>query len=278
MGKLLNGGLILRSLAENPNDKNRFAEFMHNAFENEDDWQDSDFTRWINDLLNNHPAMSLEHIWCVVDPAENGKIVSGLFLIPQIWRYEGIEIPVGRPEIVGTLPDYRRRGLVRELFTTLHEYSENHGDLLQSITGIPYFYRQFGYGFAVDLGSRGQIPFTAIPKLGDEENPRFRLREATLDDIPDMISLDKWDSDRTLLSVVRDEALWRYELVGRSAKAIWDLDIYMIVDDDNQTIGYVALNTGNERSNSRTIWRWIVGEKSNYLETFENVLRAIQEI
>lgn len=277
MGKLLKDGLILRSLTENPNDKERFAEFMHLAFENNGDWQDSDFTRWINDLLYNHPSMSLEHVWCIVDPANKGKIVSGLFLIPQIWRYEDIEFPVGRPEIVATLPEYRRRGLVRELFHVLHEYSENHGDLLQAITGIPYFYRQFGYGFAVDLGSRGRIPFTSIPKLGDDKKTRFSLREATEMDIPYLIELDKSDIGQVLLSVVRNEALWRYEISERSTKSIWNIDVHMIVDSDNQVLGYVALNESDDNANSRSIWRWVIGKKSNYLETFEDVLRAVKE-
>jgi hypothetical protein len=34
-------------------------------------------------------------------------------LISQIWAYEGIPFGVGRPELVGTLPEYRNRGLVR---------------------------------------------------------------------------------------------------------------------------------------------------------------------
>lgn len=278
VGKLLEGGLILRPLTEVASDKEKFAEFMHIAFEEEGNWRETKFTAWINDLLNErHPTMSLKHVWCVVDPAKNGKIVSGLFLIPQVWRYEDVEIPVGRPEIVATHADYRRRGLVRELFTVLHDYSEAQGHLLQAITGIPYFYRQFGYGFTVDLGSRGQIPFTAIPKLGKDEKIRLSLRKATVDDIPTLIQLDKSETRYALLTAVRDEALWHYELTGRNPKSFWQMDYQMIVNESGEAIGYIALNNSESADYATGLWRWVIGDKSNYLETFEDTLRVIRE-
>ncbi|MGB7338473.1 MAG: GNAT family N-acetyltransferase [Phototrophicaceae bacterium] len=278
MGKLLSGGLILRSLAENANDKKRFPEFLHNAFEIGGDWQETNFTAWINDLLNTHPSMKLEHIWCVVDPAAKGKIVSGLFLIPQLWRYEDVQIPVGRPEIVGTLAAYRRRGLVRELFTILHQYSQAQGHLIQAITGIPFFYRQFGYTFAVDLGGRGQIPFTAIPKLGKDETPKYHVRPAESSDIPTLITLDASESRHALLTTIRDKTLWDYELNGRHPKSFWYSETYMIIDTDGQSVGYVTLNDNDYPDNIIGLNRWVIGENANHLQTFEDTLRAIRDI
>src|SRR5712691_1828940 len=72
----------------------------------------------------------------------------------QTWEYEGIRFGFGRPEIVGTDPDYRNRGLVRSMFEEIHARSEAEGHLAQGITGIRYFYRQFGYEYALDLGGR----------------------------------------------------------------------------------------------------------------------------
>lgn len=276
MGKLLSGGLILRSLAENPKDVERFPEFMFNAFEEEGDWQESSFVAWNRDLLTTHPMMSLEHVWCVVDPAANGKIVSGLYLIPQMWRYEGIEIPVARPEIVGTLPDYRRRGLVRELFNVLHEYSEKSGDLLQAITGIPYFYRQFGYGFAVDLGSRGQIPFHAIPDSGKDETAKFSLRPATETDIPHLLALDEYAAKSVLLYTMRDDKMWRYEMIGRNKEAMRYVETLMVVNQDDEAVGYILLTPNDGSNNATRIRAWVIGEQSNYLETFEDILRALK--
>jgi predicted acetyltransferase len=79
-------------------------------------------------------------------------------LIPQTWTYAGVPFGVGRPEAVGTDPDYRRRGLIRMQFEVLHGKSAAMGHLVQGITGIPWYYRQFGYEYALDLDG-GRIPY-----------------------------------------------------------------------------------------------------------------------
>ena len=40
------------------------------------------------------------------------------------------------------------RGLIRMLFEMIHARSQAEGDLVQAITGVAYFYRQFGYEYA----------------------------------------------------------------------------------------------------------------------------------
>ena len=86
-------------------------------------------------------------------------------LIPQTWTYEGIEFGVGRPELVGTAPEFRNRGLVRAQFDEVHKWSAERGHMVQVITGIPYYYRLFGYEMALDLAGR-RVGFEAnVPKL-----------------------------------------------------------------------------------------------------------------
>ena len=46
---------------------------------------------------------------------------------------------------MATEPSYRRRSLIRALFEMIHARGADKGHLLSTITGIPYFYRQFGY-------------------------------------------------------------------------------------------------------------------------------------
>jgi len=83
---------------------------------------------------------------------------------------------VGRPELVGTHPDYRRRGLIRAQFKIIHQWSAARGHAMQAITGIPWYYRQFGYEMALELhGSRqGSISDVPIRKKGESE-PYARL-------------------------------------------------------------------------------------------------------
>lgn len=277
MAKTLRDDLILRSLGEGvTSDRVNFAEFLHASFEDEGDWRDSGATAWANDLMNTHPLMSLDNFWVVVDPAENDKIVSGLLMIPQTWCYEDIEIPVGRPELVATLPDYRRRGLIRELMNVCHEYSQQQGQLLNGITGLPYFYRKFGYTMAVYLGQRVRMPLFTIPDLAEDAKPAYTLRKATYEDIPSLIAIDDYDSKWPLLSVQRDETMWRYEIDGRNPKSYMELDIFVLVNSDDEVIGYLSLAPIREDTPYLSVIRYAIGEKASYLQTFDAVISGLK--
>jgi len=129
------------------------------------DKPDEKIGAWVHDLMTKpHPTTDIND-FTIVEDTVSGKIVSSMNLIPQTWRYEGIEFEVGRPELVGTDPEYRKRGLVRAQFEVIHQWSAERGHKVQAITGIPYYYRQFGYemGLALDGGRVGYLPH--IPKL-----------------------------------------------------------------------------------------------------------------
>ena len=107
---------------------------------------------WTRDLLTRpHPTLRPDD-FTLVEDRRSGTIVSSLNLIPQTWTYGGIPFGVGRVELVGTLPEYRRRGLVRRQMEVVHAWSAARGHLAQAITRIPFYYRQFGYDMALGLG------------------------------------------------------------------------------------------------------------------------------
>jgi len=108
---------------------------------------------YTRDLISDgHPTVGPGNFSLVEDTRDGDKVVSSLCLIPQTWTYAGIPFGVGRPEIVGTDPAYRRRGLVRAQMEVAHARSAALGHLVQGITGIPWYYRQFGYEYALALG------------------------------------------------------------------------------------------------------------------------------
>jgi len=85
---------------------------------------------WTRDLMNgNHPTYRASD-WTVVEDTRAGRIASTMCLLSQTWSYSGISFGVGRPELVGTLPEYRRRGLVRSQIAVLHAWSAQRGELL----------------------------------------------------------------------------------------------------------------------------------------------------
>ncbi|MEP6986894.1 MAG: GNAT family N-acetyltransferase, partial [Chloroflexota bacterium] len=219
MQKQLRDGLILRSLSEGyASDRERLPQFYADVNSANDPEIGKEHTRILTrDLISGHVTTTLDDIFVVVDPAEDDRIASATLLIPQTWRYEDIPLAVGRPEMVGTLPPYRGRGLVRELFKVIHERSANLGHQLQVITGIPYFYRQFGYAMAVDFGEEhATLPLHIIADAKPDYKPSFTLRETTPDNIPNLMQWYDYMAKERLLTEMRSADMWRYEMTGRN--------------------------------------------------------------
>ena len=277
MIKNLSGNLTLRSLSDGTaEDKANLSKFYVDVFTEAYGPEDEILGPWVEDLVSDqHPTVTDDDIWVIVDPANDDRIVSATLLIPQTWRYDTIELPIGRVELVATHKNYRNRGLIRELFDVLHQHSEELGHNIQTITGIPYFYRQFGYAMAVDLGSSASIPFKAVTKLKDDQQPKFTLCPATLDDIPSLMKWDKYYASQRLLSVVRPAEYWEFEIQHRRQDTDIAYTYHMIVNQDGQAVGYVALGSISifERLNCT---EYVVGEESSYLETYDDVMRSIK--
>lgn len=234
----LGDGLILRR--STPADAEKLGDF-NSRIHTDTDEPDPRLGAWTRDLLDRpHPTFGTDD-FTIVEEQDTGRIVSSLNLISQTWAYEGIPFKVGRPELVGTLPEFRNRGLVRAQFEEVHKWSTARGEMVQAITGIPFYYRQFGYEMCVDLdGSRAGFEMN-LPKLKDGESEPYLLRAATDADIPFMSEAYIHGSHRSLLSVVRDEAQWRYDLNGRSEKNVQRFVLKIIERVDNgEPVGYIA--------------------------------------
>ena len=161
-------------------------------------------------------------------------------LIPQTWTFAGIPFKVGRPELVGTLPEFRNRGLVRRQFEVIHQWSAKTGDQVQAITGIPYYYRLFGYEMAMNLGGgRAGYP-THIPRLKEGEAEPYHIRPATEADIPFISQLYALGCKRSLVACEWDDSLWRYELSGKSEKNVNRVEVRVIETADGKPCGFIT--------------------------------------
>src|SRR6266496_6852148 len=176
----LGDGLILRHSTSE--DAEALAEF--NRAIHADNEQDGEcLAAWTRDLLTRpHPTFS-PNDFTIVEEAATGRIVSSLNWISQTWSYEGIKFGVGRPELVGTLPEFRNRGLVRMQFEEIHKWSAERAEIVQAITGIPFYYRQFGYEMALDLDGRRLGYEAQVPKLKEGETEPYMVRAAREDDL-----------------------------------------------------------------------------------------------
>jgi hypothetical protein len=212
----LGGGLTLRRAT--PADVDAVVTFNRHIHDGEFE-QRGELPRvsvWVRDLAEDtHPTFRVADFLVVEDTA-TGKIVSSSNLISQTWFYEDIPFPVGRPELVGTLEEYRNRGLVRATFDGLHALSAERGELLQGITGIPYYYRQFGYEMAVSLdGGRDYFVPQQIPALPKDQSEPVNLRPATEADLPFLVEASRLTTRRCALSACWDADLFRHEISGK---------------------------------------------------------------
>lgn len=233
----LGGGLILRR--STPADAEPLADFCGRI--HSDDGPDKPDTRiadWTRDLVARpHPTFHADD-FTIIAEAATGRIVSTLNMIPQTWTYEGIPFGLGRPELVGTLPEYRNRGLVRIQFEEIHKWSAERGDLVQAITGIPYYYRLFGYEMALDLSGRRFGYEPNVPKLKDGETELYHIRPATEADLPYVAQVYEEASTRYELVCQRAPEIWKYELDGQSENNANHYQMVIIEDTQGRRVGY----------------------------------------
>jgi hypothetical protein len=194
---------------------------------------------WVRDLIGGRHPLIDSGDFALVEDTRHGSIVSATCLISQTWEYEGIPFGVGRPEIVATDPDYRNRGLVRAIFELLHARSAAKGHMAQGITGIPFYYRQFGYEYALDLGGSRAVFFAAIPKLKPGEAEPYRLRDATVDDIPLVMALYERERARGPVSTRVDADYWRWVIAGLNRESGEGWSTKLIEDAEGRALGYV---------------------------------------
>jgi hypothetical protein len=231
----LGDGLILRTAR--PTDSDALAAFFVSVFVPSEPASEP-LNIAIHDLMRgDHPTTSAEDFTLVT---HGDQIVSGMCLIDQTWTYEGIPFGVGRPEIVATHPNYRGRGLVQRQFAIVHAWSQQRGQKMQVITGIPNFYRQFGYEMAVDLDG-GILGYAAVPLKEGEQEP-FIVRPATEADIPLLVELTAQTDRRGPIACPMDATAWRYDLTLRNRKSDFYIDTHMIETPDGQTVGFLSHN------------------------------------
>lgn len=191
---------------------------------------------WAHELMSGRHPTTRASDFTVVEDARTGKIVSSLCLIPQTWSYGGIPFGCSRIEQVGTDPAYRRRGLIRTQMDVIHALSGAKGDLMQAITGIPWYYRQFGYEYALDL-YYGRV--ARVPPPNPDSHSHYRVRPIANSDRAFVRSVFEHDARRQPFSVARTDEHWEWEFSGRTP----DSEVYrpwLIIEDAAQSpVGFI---------------------------------------
>ncbi|MGH2485384.1 MAG: GNAT family N-acetyltransferase [Ktedonobacterales bacterium] len=200
---------------------------------------------WTRDMFSGrHPHIGPGD-FAVVEDTRTGALVASTCLLRYTVEYEGVSVPFGRPEVVATLPEYRRQGLIRAIFELIHARSDTRGDLMQGITGISYYYRQFGYEYAAGLSDEAlTISFAAIPELKKDATEPYTLRAASVEDVPLLRRLYDRERADAVLSTVVSEDYWRWVLAGMNPEALERWRVHLIADASGRGVGYVTSMPG----------------------------------
>jgi hypothetical protein len=227
------------------------------------------------DLISGaHPVCRPEDFTVVEDNA-TGSVVSSACLIEQRFFYGGVELYAGLPELVGTHPDYRSRGLVGEQMAVLHAWSRERGHVMQAIAGIPNFYRRFGYEMAVWMGSGRRLFARDLPPRPEKDGP-YRLRPATPADAAFLCSLDLRSSRRYLLSSPRGVATWRYEVACRDPESDEFVRVRVLERPAGEPVGYVC-HAREPSSGTLGVRGYELAEGISWLEANPFVLNALAQ-
>jgi predicted N-acetyltransferase YhbS len=174
--------------------------------------------------------------WVVVEDQASGRIVSSCGLLAHRMVLDGVEFPGGQVEYVATDPEFQRRGLVRAQFDWHHRRSAARGDLAQFITGIPYLYRRFGYGYGLDHPLI-RIPPASILEAAaaDPVAAAVAVRPATEADRVAIMAIDAERSPAGL-RVERDQIAWNVVFAMSQDNAFEHLQV---AERDEQVVGWM---------------------------------------
>jgi predicted acetyltransferase len=123
---------------------------------------------------------------------------------------EGTKLHVAEMGLVGTQENHRGRGLMRTLNREFDKTLDEAKFDIAVIQGIPGFYHQFGYHYAIPLENHINMPLHLISEKQEKDNYSFRL--ASVEDIPYLLQADQTYREHFSLSTFRDKANWKYLL------------------------------------------------------------------
>jgi predicted N-acetyltransferase YhbS len=210
--RTLPGGLVLRAATDD--DRDAIIGLNHEMFGERHDAA-------VRGLLDD-PRVGPRRFTVVTD---GDRVVSSLCLMAQMLHVGGVEVPMGQVEFVSSRPEYQRRGLVRAQFDVVHRWSEERGDLLQMVLGIPAYYRRFGYEYAIDAPRTFVLGWASTPTLPDG----WLSRPAALEDLADLRRLH--ESAQAVADVTRARTDWDWRALITTTPR-WVEDVFVVTFED----------------------------------------------
>ncbi len=188
-------------------------------------------------LFEGHPHISRGD-WLYVEDQANGQAAATLCLIPLTWRYDGQPLPVAELGFVGTRPDYRGRGLQRALSDAFDQLAQSRGYTLAGIEGIPGFYGQFGYEYAIPLAQRFDLDLDQVPD--EPALNAYSLRPAGPGDASSLQRLYDASIAPLDLATLRSAELWTHQLSVPPEITFYGTTT--VIEREGRVVGYLRWN------------------------------------
>jgi predicted acetyltransferase len=174
--------------------------------------------------LPRRPGTKIEHFRAAF---VGKKMVALARLMEFMLHYGRAQLLVAGIASVCTHPDYRKQGFGSAVIRDILTYSAEQGMHMALLKGIPHYYEQFGF-------MPVWADYTLEASVDDAQHlaKSLKLREAVLDDIPQMAGLynQHWGSRVTFS---RNAALWRWRITSENGQAV------VVVDNADQLQGYL---------------------------------------
>ena len=201
-----------------------------------------DIKEYIKRIYKEHPKKK-DILWFYIEDNSTGQIISLLTLLPLEWRFEGNILPVCEMGFVGTLKEYRGKGLNCKLNEFYERVMAERGYLLSCLRGIPYYYRRFGYEFVLSLDERFSLSPNQIPPM---ELSHLDIRKASRKDIGYIENQYNSNSNNFLISNIFDTESFYFKFMNDSFDDC-KLSAY-IIEENGKPKGYflIGMSFDNE--------------------------------
>jgi predicted N-acetyltransferase YhbS len=228
----LPNGYLLKS-AQTDEDIERLAQFNKLIHTGED------IENLVRMLGTEHPFAKKSH-WLFIEEASSQRIISSVALIPWRINFAGVKLEAAELGFVGTLPEFRKQGLIRTLMKVFHEIVESEGFVFSFLQGIPYYYRQFGYEYAIPLEVHINLELNSIAQSKTAGRDSLSVRNAKTEDIPRLKELYDSYCSSLSISTERSPGVWNY-LFGPSLKTELIHDTYCVENGKRKIVAYFRI-------------------------------------
>src|SRR5439155_20515560 len=120
-----------------------------------------------------------------------------------------------------------------------HPRSATKGEQMQVITGVDWFFRQFGYEMGIKLWGNRCLDALHFPKLKEDETELYRLRSAHAGDHAFIREVYERNVSGLLYAARRSSEEWDYEFSGRSQGNTRRREWLIVESTQGERVGYV---------------------------------------